>query len=87
MHARAGTPALPEDLIDVDALIGAYYDRVPDPDDGRGRIVRFTRKGVRALDESNAVKQAIDAEWRAGLGDARYDALVEALDALNEQTA
>ncbi|WP_296668039.1 phosphoglucomutase (alpha-D-glucose-1,6-bisphosphate-dependent) [Demequina sp.] len=31
MHERAGTIALPEDLIDVDALIGAYYDRVPDP--------------------------------------------------------
>ena len=31
MHERAGTVALPEDLIDVDALIGAYYDLVPDP--------------------------------------------------------
>jgi DNA-binding MarR family transcriptional regulator len=72
----------------VDELVAeGIVERVPDPDDGRGRIVRFTRKGVRALDESNAVKQAIDAEWRAGLGDARYDALVEALDALNEQTA
>lgn len=31
MHERAGTRALPEDLIDVDALLGAYYDAVPDP--------------------------------------------------------
>ncbi|WP_084125241.1 phosphoglucomutase (alpha-D-glucose-1,6-bisphosphate-dependent) [Demequina sp. NBRC 110054] len=31
MHERAGTVALPEDLIDVDALLGAYYDLVPDP--------------------------------------------------------
>jgi phosphoglucomutase len=30
MHERAGTVALPADLIDVDALIGAYYDLVPD---------------------------------------------------------
>ena len=30
-HPRAGQPALPEDLIDVDAVIGAYYDLVPDP--------------------------------------------------------
>jgi phosphoglucomutase len=30
-HPRAGTPALPEDLIDVDALIAAYYDIHPDP--------------------------------------------------------
>ena len=25
-HPRADQPALPEDLIDVDAVIGAYYD-------------------------------------------------------------
>jgi phosphoglucomutase len=31
-HPRAGQPALPEDLIDVDAVISAYYDLVPDPD-------------------------------------------------------
>jgi phosphoglucomutase len=30
-HPRAGQPALPEDLIDVDAVISAYYDRTPDP--------------------------------------------------------
>ena len=30
MHERAGTRALPEDLTDIDALLGAYYDLVPD---------------------------------------------------------
>jgi phosphoglucomutase len=30
-HPRAGQPALPEDLIDVDAVISAYYDLTPDP--------------------------------------------------------
>ena len=30
-HPRAGQPALPEDLIDVDAVISAYHDLVPDP--------------------------------------------------------
>ena len=29
MSERAGTPALPEDLIDVDEVISAYYDREP----------------------------------------------------------
>ena len=28
-HPRAGQPAQPEDLIDVDAVISAYYDRTP----------------------------------------------------------
>jgi DNA-binding MarR family transcriptional regulator len=58
-------------------------ERVPDPADGRGKIVRFTRKGVRALDESNAVKAQIEAEWRAALGTERFDALAAALDALS----
>ena len=29
---RAGLPAEASDLIDVDELINAYYDRVPDPE-------------------------------------------------------
>ena len=31
--SRAGQPAEPSDLVDVDALLAAYDDRVPDPDD------------------------------------------------------
>src|SRR3954452_7814208 len=30
-HPRAGEPARPEDLIDVDAVLAAYADIVPDP--------------------------------------------------------
>ncbi|MER7071386.1 phosphoglucomutase (alpha-D-glucose-1,6-bisphosphate-dependent) [Terrabacter sp. NPDC000476] len=32
-HPRAGQPAGAEDLVDVDALVGAYYDLHPDVDD------------------------------------------------------
>ncbi|GAA5024147.1 phosphoglucomutase (alpha-D-glucose-1,6-bisphosphate-dependent) [Terrabacter aeriphilus] len=32
-HPRAGQPARAEDLVDVDALVGAYYDLHPDVDD------------------------------------------------------
>ena len=39
MDARAGTVALPEDLIDVDAVIAAYYDRKPDVDDPAQQVV------------------------------------------------
>ncbi|MGO1415151.1 MAG: phosphoglucomutase (alpha-D-glucose-1,6-bisphosphate-dependent) [Candidatus Microbacterium stercoravium] len=31
MSSRAGLPAEPQDLVDIDALISAYYDRHPDP--------------------------------------------------------
>jgi len=39
MHSRAGTVALPEDLINVDDLIGQYYDVVPDPSIATQRVV------------------------------------------------
>ncbi len=36
---RAGQPARPEDLVDVDALVGAYYDRHPDADNPDEQVV------------------------------------------------
>ena len=37
-HPRAGTPALPEDLVDVPHLVTAYYTGVPDPDDPEQQV-------------------------------------------------
>lgn len=39
MTSRAGLPAEQSDLIDVDELIAAYYDRHPDPADPAQRVV------------------------------------------------
>ncbi|ALX65689.1 phosphoglucomutase (alpha-D-glucose-1,6-bisphosphate-dependent) [Microbacterium sp. XT11] len=39
MTSRAGLPAEESDLIDVDELIAAYYDLVPDPDVAAERVV------------------------------------------------
>ncbi|WP_295012939.1 phosphoglucomutase (alpha-D-glucose-1,6-bisphosphate-dependent) [uncultured Microbacterium sp.] len=39
MTSRAGLPAEEKDLIDVDALIAAYYDRIPDPSVATERVV------------------------------------------------
>ncbi|UPK74728.1 phosphoglucomutase (alpha-D-glucose-1,6-bisphosphate-dependent) [Nocardioidaceae bacterium SCSIO 66511] len=38
MHSRAGTPAQPQDLTDIDALTAAYYDLRPDPRDVAQRV-------------------------------------------------
>ena len=46
MHERAGTRALPEDLINVDDVISAYYDITPDPTDV-GQRVAFGTSGHR----------------------------------------
>jgi phosphoglucomutase len=39
MDPRAGTVAQPQDLIDTDAVVGAYYDRTPDLDDVAQQVV------------------------------------------------
>ncbi len=74
MHPRAGQVALPEDLIDVDQLVGAYYDRTPDVDDPAQQVV-FGTSGHRgssldsAFNEAHiaAITQAI-VEYRAAQG-------------------
>jgi phosphoglucomutase len=73
-HPRAGQTALPEDLIDVDAVLGAYYDLVPDPSNPDQQVV-FGTSGHRgssldtAFNENHiaATTQAI-VEYRAGQG-------------------
>ena len=74
MHERAGTPATPTDLVDVDALISAYFDLVPDVSDPEQKVV-FGTSGHRgssldaAFNETHivAITQAI-VEYRAGQG-------------------
>src|SRR3954447_9642336 len=73
-HERAGQPALPEDLIDVDAVLSAYYDIKPDPSNPDQRVV-FGTSGHRgasldgAFNEAHiaAITQAI-CEYRAAQG-------------------
>ncbi|MFV0252133.1 MAG: phosphoglucomutase (alpha-D-glucose-1,6-bisphosphate-dependent) [Beutenbergiaceae bacterium] len=57
MHSRAGQPAQPEDLIDVDAVVGAYYDRTPDPDDPDQQVA-FGTSGHRGSSLDTAFNEA-----------------------------
>src|ERR671916_150163 len=74
MHERAGQRALPEDLIDVDEVVGAYYDLTPDVGDPVQQVV-FGTSGHRgssldtAFNEAHiaAITQAI-VEYRASQG-------------------
>ena len=71
---RAGTPASPEDLVDVSALLAAYHDLHPDPDDPAQRVA-FGTSGHRGSsfkttfndDHIAATSQAI-VEYRAAQG-------------------
>ena len=54
---RAGQPADPSDLVDVDALVAAYYDRRPDPAEPAQRVA-FGTSGHRGSSFRNAFNEA-----------------------------
>lgn len=71
---NAGLPATPEDLINVDEVIGSYYDRIPDPEVPAQRVAFGTsgHRGSSLLTSFNeahivAITQAI-AELRKSQG-------------------
>ena len=67
----------------VDELVGeGAVERVPDPKDGRGKIVRLTRLGVASIVEGNEVKRAIEQRYIVKIGAKKFAALDAALDAL-----
>lgn len=74
VHPRAGTPARPEDLVDVEKLLAAYHDEHPDPGVAEQRVV-FGTSGHRGSslmttfndDHIATTSQAI-VEYRAAQG-------------------
>lgn len=71
----------------VDKLERAgYVVRVPDPSDGRARLVRLTPRAEAALPVARAEEARIEAEWAAHLGTRRMRQLREALTSLREIT-
>ena len=60
-------------------------ERLPDPRDGRGRLVGYTPKGLAALQDGDRIKREIERRYVARLGPARFAALMDALRALDER--
>ncbi|MGV0837239.1 phosphoglucomutase (alpha-D-glucose-1,6-bisphosphate-dependent) [Mycolicibacterium thermoresistibile] len=56
-NSRAGQPAQPEDLIDVAAVVTAYYTRQPDPDDAAQQVA-FGTSGHRGSSLDGAFNEA-----------------------------
>jgi DNA-binding MarR family transcriptional regulator len=65
---------------------GGYVERTVDPTDGRGRLVRFTEKGLDVVRIAREEEVKITAEWTAHLGERRMRQLREALTMLREIT-
>ena len=56
-----------------------YVERVPDPTDGRARLIRLTGRGAEVMRTARQIVRGIEAEWAGLLGQHRMDQLRETL--------
>jgi DNA-binding MarR family transcriptional regulator len=63
-----------------------YVERVQDPQDGRARLIRITRRGYDAIAVASAEQATIEAEWARHLGPQASEELRQALERLREIT-
>ncbi|QKD05400.1 MarR family winged helix-turn-helix transcriptional regulator [Mesorhizobium loti] len=57
--------------------------RLPDPRDGRGKLVAYTRKGLDALRDGDRIKLQIERDYVERIGQRRFAALMDALRTLD----
>ena len=63
-----------------------YVRRIPDPTDGRARLIVIEERGRRAVEVAMATLDEIYAEWKAYLGTRNFTLLHQILDQLREIT-
>ncbi|WP_030383250.1 MULTISPECIES: MarR family winged helix-turn-helix transcriptional regulator [unclassified Streptomyces] len=63
-----------------------YVRRVPDPADGRARLISIEPRGRRAVEVAKATLDEILSEWEAYLGTRNFALLEQILDQLREIT-
>lgn len=59
-------------------------ERIPDPADGRARLIRFTQKGQAASKRAREVVMGVEQEWNDHLGPELAGCLREALTKLRD---
>jgi DNA-binding MarR family transcriptional regulator len=62
-----------------------YVERVPDPSDGRAKIIRLTERGREAQAVGRGLIDDIEREWAERFGTERIVALREALEAITAE--
>ena len=62
-----------------------YLERVPDPADGRAKIIRLTERGREAQAIGRGLIDDIEREWAEQFGEERLAALREALELVTAQ--
>ena len=54
-------------------------ERAPDPDDKRGKLLRYTGRGLATLRDGDQIKLEIERAYRQRLGEPGFEALMAAL--------
>jgi DNA-binding MarR family transcriptional regulator len=62
-----------------------YVERVPDPSDGRAKIIRLTDRGQEAMAVGRELIAEIEQEWAERYGAERVAALRDALEAITAE--
>jgi DNA-binding MarR family transcriptional regulator len=63
----------------------AYVERVPDPNDGRAKIIRLTQRGREAQSIGQALIDDLERDWGERFGADRVAALREALEVITAE--
>jgi len=72
-------------LVDQLERLG-YVRRIPDPADGRARLIVMEHRGRQAVEVAKATLDEILSEWKAYLGTRNFTLLQQILDQLREIT-
>lgn len=79
-RARITKQAMGELVTDLEEM--GYVERVPDPHDGRAKLVKRTALGEAAVTAAVAALMGMEERWAAFLGEERYAEVREGLVAL-----
>jgi DNA-binding MarR family transcriptional regulator len=79
-RARMTKQAVGEVVADLEGM--GYVERVPDPDDGRAKIIRLTDHGREGQRAARRIFRDIERRWARELGEQRVAELRETLGAI-----
>lgn len=80
--AQVSKPTVVYFINDLERL--GYVERVPDPADGRAKLVRMTARGAEAQRKGTEIVRQIEQDWSALLGEGEFAALRDHLQRLHD---
>jgi DNA-binding MarR family transcriptional regulator len=80
--AQVSKPTVVYLVNDLERL--GYVERVPDPADGRAKLVRMTERGAEVQRSGTEIVRQIERDWSALLGEGEFAALRDHLQRLHD---